>query len=165
MIAVLLAGGGALATFIVHLIIWQLYVPRHASRTLVAIFILGLMATLAAGLLLVPGYGLASATYTAALYGILSLTYLLLYTGVECDSPTLTLAHFIAQAGATGRTAEEIERFVHRRPFVKSRLAQLEAGGFVVRTDAGLVLGRSTGLVLDLNQYYRALMGRVTRGG
>lgn len=165
MIAVLLAGAGALAAFICHLVIWQLYVPRHASRALVAIFILGLLATLVAGLIFAPGYGLASAVYTAALYGILSLTYLLLYTGVECDSPTLTLAHFISQAGTAGRTVEEIERFVQRRPFVKSRLAQLEAGGFVVRTDAGLVLGRSTGLVLDLNQHYRALMGRVTRGG
>lgn len=165
MIAVLLAGGGALAAFVVHLVIWQFYVPRRPSRTLVAIFMLGLLATLSTGLALAPGYGLGDTAYTIALYGILSLTYLLLYTGVECDSPTLSLAHFIAQAGGAGRTVAEIHEFVRRRPFVKSRLAQLEAGGFILRTDAGLQLATRTSLLLDLNQRYRALMGRVTPGG
>jgi len=165
MAAAVLAAGGALASFVAHVLIWQLFVPRHPSKVIVAIFALGLATIVAIGVTLVPDYGLGDAAYMLALYGILSLTYLLLYTGVECDSPTLSLAHFIAQAGVTGRTASEIDEFVRRSPFVKSRLAQLEAGGFVVRSPAGLELAKKTALLLDLTRHYRRLMGRTTPGG
>ena len=83
----------------------------------------------------------------------------------EGDSPTLSLAHYISQGGATGRTAAELDVFISTRPFVRSRLGHLEQGGFVIRRGEFLELAERSTRVLDAGEFYRRLMGRATRGG
>ena len=164
MSAVLLVLGAIVATLAVHLAIWRLRVPRRATRALAAIFGVGLLGILLIGWWLAE-FNWAQCIYVVALYGAVSLTYLLTYTAIEGDSPTLSLAFYIAQGGSAGRSAAELEEFVAARPFVMSRLAQLEQGGFVVRRGDRLELAERSTLVLDAGEFYRRLMGRRTRGG
>jgi len=163
--AVLLTFGAIVATLVVHLVIWRLRVPGRATRALAAIFGIGLLAVLLIGWRWLAEFGWAQGLYIAALYGSVGLTYLLTYTVIEGDSPTLSLAFYIAQGGAAGRTAAELEEFIAARPFVTSRLEQLEQGGFVVRRGDRLELAERSTLVLDAGEFYRRLMGRRTRGG
>jgi hypothetical protein len=163
--AVFLAVGTIAVALAVHLTAWQLRVPSRATRALAIIFGVALGAALVVGALWLPDFGWAEAVYVVALYGALGLTYLLTYTAIEGDSPTLSLAYFIAQGGAAGRSDAELRDFIAARPFVVSRLAQLERGGFVVREGDRLELAQKSTLVLDAGEFYRRLMGRRTRGG
>jgi hypothetical protein len=163
--AVLLSFAGILAALAIHLAVWRFHVPRRATRALAAIFGVGLLCILLIGWRWLAEFGWAQCIYVVALYGAAGLTYLLTYTAIEGDSPTLSLAVYIAQGGSAGRSAAELGDFIAARPFVMSRLAQLEQGGFVVRRGDRLELAERSTLVLDAGEFYRRLMGRRTRGG
>lgn len=165
MSAVLLAFGSMLAAFVVHLVAWRIRVPRRAVRTLIAIFATALVAALGTGWTSVSGFGWGESLYLAALCGAIALSYLLVYTGIECDSPTLSLAFWAGQGGAAGRPAAELDAFVRACPFVQSRLAELEQGGFVIRRGENLEIVEKSMLVFAAGEFYRRLMGRTTRGG
>ena len=162
---VILAGGGLLGAFLLHLALWRLRVPRRETTTLVAIFAAGLVADVAVGSNYLPSFGWGAGLYVIALYGVCALTYLLLYTAIEADSPTLSLTYFIANGGANGRNAAEIGAFVRKHPFVQARLTQLEKTGFVVRRGAILELSEKATAVLNTGDFYRRLMGRTAWGG
>jgi hypothetical protein len=162
---VFLAAAGLLTAFAVHLAIWRLRVPRRTTIVLAAIFAAGLVTELLVARLLVPGFGWSECLYSTALYGAIALTYLLLYTGIECDSPTLSLARYIALGGPNGRSRSDIDDFIRSHPFIQSRLKQLERGGFVIRRDQYLELAKASSALIELGESYRRLMGRTTRGG
>lgn len=162
---VFLALGGAFAAFAFHVGLWRVYLPRRAMRVLLGIFLAGLAGVLVAGWTWVPAFGWGEGAYVSVLYGSVALCYFLTYTGIECDSPTLSLVQFIAQSGTIGRSSSEFKAFIQGRPFVKTRLAQLEEGGFVIRRGKYLELAGNSTLVLDAGEFYRRLMGRTTFGG
>lgn len=165
MTAVLLAFASFVAAFLVHLAIWRIAVPTAALRVAAAIYAAFLLAAAAGALAWLPGFGLDDAAYFAVLYGAIALCYLLTYTGIEADSPTLSIVAMLAKAGARGVSAAEMESFIRRRPFVRSRLLQLYRDGIVIERDGYMMSSGQVSLVLSLSEFYRRLMGRTGKGG
>ena len=165
MIAVLLAFGSFAAAFLVHLIIWRIAVPAAALRVAAAIYAVFLVAAASAALAWAPGFGLDDGAYFAVLYGAIALCYLLTYTGIEADSPTLSIVTALAQGGERGVSAAEMAAFIRRRPFVRSRLLQLYRDGVVVERDGHITASRHVSFVFALSEFYRRLMGRTAKGG
>lgn len=160
----LLAGGSALVAFLLHVALWRVRVPRRTTRALVVIFAVVLMAALVLRVTWLHAYDWGGALYVAALFGALALSYILLYTGIECDSPTLSLCRYIAST-RSGVTEAELDGFIASRPFVMSRIVQLEHAGFVSRRAGMIELTRNSTLMLAVTDLHRRLMGRPVEGG
>jgi hypothetical protein len=70
-------------------------------------------------------------------YGSISLSYLITYSAIEGDSPTLSLVRFVWERRATGVPADDVIHFLAQRPFVKARLAALVASGLIFEQMTG----------------------------
>jgi hypothetical protein len=152
-----------LFSFAVHLIIWRLRLPRHQLKTLLFIFgaVLGLW---------VLGFarhwtGILEVLHIALFYGSLSLCYVITYTAIEADSPTLSLIRFLAEAKTDGRSMEEIRLFMGLRPFVRARLSALTHAGLIQEEGARYVAVSRAPLSFRLILGFRRLYGPISRGG
>ena len=156
--------GVGFAALLFHFILWQIRVPSRPTRALAAILGTGLLLTDGIGLAMVPGFGLGDLLYATALYGSVSVCYLLAYTVIQWDSPSLTLTHFILEAGENGRTHKELEDFCRSRGLVASRYSDLKRDGLIVERGELVSLGGKTSLAIRIGELYRRAMGRESQG-
>lgn len=116
---VLLYGSALLcAAFFVQLVIWKINLPRRQTRALLAFF----FGTLIVGCLILynaPGIsifgvasprGLADYLKIASYFISITLAYMITYSAIEADSPTLVMVTRIYFAGPDGMTKEAFER-------------------------------------------------------
>ena len=150
-------------SFIAHVTLWKLRVPRRPLKTLGAIF----AATFCIWLVraLACAWPLLSIVRVTLLYVPVALSYLITYTAIEADSPTLSLMRFLAENRNGGRTVGEVEEFFSQRPFVKARLKVLENSGMVQNLNGTYVIVGKGPLAFQLILFYRKLYGPVFRGG
>jgi hypothetical protein len=146
-----------------HLLIWKIRLPKYHTRTLVILFALVLGAGMAA--FPIHRMGLPQLIHLCLFYTSLSLCYVILYSTIEFDSPTLSLIRHLAHNGTRGLSLEEVRQFLEARPFVRRRLAALLHDG-LVREENGryFVAGRGS-LFFRLILAFRALYGSIERGG
>jgi hypothetical protein len=145
--------------FLAHVVIWQVRVPRSQIASVLAIFFLVLAGALAVNrfLPLPAGWGpgtpweyLLAVTFHASL----SLTYTVLYTNIQGDSPTLRIVASIADAGPGGLGRPDLEGILHEEGVLLSRLRAMvgqglatEQDGLLRLTPAGRQLARLYGVV------------------
>jgi len=92
----------------------------------------------------------------------LIVSYMFFYVGIKHDSPTLALIYEILAREDQGLAVSEIQAYAGARPFVRARLEQLIADGFVVRDPSGVlrITGKVT-LLIALNARYHNWSRRV----
>ena len=156
---VALVFGVGFAALLFHFVLWQIHVPARPTRALAAILAAGLVLTDGLGLALVPGFGWGDVLYATALFGSISVCYLLVYTVIQWDSPTLSLTYFILEAGENGRTHKELEDFLRSRGLVTSRYAGLKADGLIVERGDYVHLNGKASLAIRFGEFYRRSMG------
>ncbi len=169
--ATLIWGGGAfLVSFLIHLAVWRIKLPKRQTKTLLLImfFILGaaLLLLRASGSSLARLYGLAVPVtpgdylHLALLNISLILSYMITYSALEADSPSLVIALTVAGAGPRGIAESEFNDFVNDdkllkpriRDLVLDKMASLDNGKYRL-TPKGIVFAR-------LFIFYRVLLGR-----
>jgi hypothetical protein len=102
-----------IASFLVHLVVWRIRVPRRQSATLLLIF-LGLpLVVFGLLLLLAPLRNFGSWSFwTYAHIAICQISaalgYTVFYSVFEATSPTLRALLYVTNAGSTGRTSAEL---------------------------------------------------------
>ena len=122
--------------FAVHLVWWRVALPRRQRATLLGLFLIGglALAPVVAFLLGWLGFGDLSVVQSLNV-GLavvaFALAYVVTYSALEADSPTLSLVRYIAAAGAGGVREEELCEFMASRPFVGARLSALVDEGMV----------------------------------
>lgn len=156
------------AAFLVQLALWRVRIPVRQVKALLAIFAGALLAALAAG-----GYAAAAApawrsllprggaewVHLALFHLAATLAYMITYSAVEVDSPSLHMVLAIRAGGAAGLPEADLlalrsdERLVapRVRDLVTDRMAVL-AGGRYRLTPKGALLARTFVL-------YRAILG------
>jgi len=149
----------------VHLSIWKLCLPRYQYQMKVLLLIFG-----AVFCLWLLGF---AATYVspaeflniALAYISLSLGYIVVYSAINVDSPTLSLMRFLAKEQEAGRSADEVDNFLAQRPFVKRRLGTLIDSGLIrEKNSRWMVAGKgSVGFRFILS--FRKLYGPISKGG
>lgn len=157
------AVGLFLFSFLVHLIIWKIKLPRQQIKTLLMIFAAALA-------LWVIAFGARSAElveilHVALFYGSISLCYVITYSAIEADSPTLSLIRFLADAKAAGRSRDEIRQFMALRPFVRARLAALERSGLIRQEGSRYLAAGPQPLSFRVILGFRRLYGPISKGG
>ncbi|MEI6492355.1 MAG: hypothetical protein WCO94_07380 [Verrucomicrobiota bacterium] len=154
----LLAGAWTL-----HLIIWRIHLPKRHIKALLIGFGIVLAGWL--GLAVARSIPVLELFQVAMLYGSLALTYIITYTAIESDSPTLRLVRDLQKAGRAGLSVEDLERFVAARPFVKARLEALIYSGLVSeKGNRYRVCGRPS-LFFRVILGFRKLYGPISTGG
>lgn len=122
--------------FAVHLVWWRVALPRRQRAILLGLFLIGgfALAPVAAFLLGWLGFGALSVVQwlnVGLAVVAFALAYVVTYSALEADSPTLSLVRHIAAAGAGGVREEELREFMASRPFVGARLSALVEEGMV----------------------------------
>ena len=152
--------GGAMAA---HFVIWKARLPKRQIRTLLiictAVFLPWLVFSLVRHVLPL------TVAHIGLYFWSISLSYIVTYSAIEADSPTLSLMRFIGDSGSTGRSDEEITCFMEERPFLGARLAALIKSGLVREQDDRYVVAGRKSFAFRLILSFRILYGSIPKGG
>ena len=159
--------------FVLHVVWWRIRLPKRQTKVLLLIF----FGFLCVGSLILQRYTLKisifglhppsdiSEYFQLAIYFIsLTLAYMITYSAIEADSPSLLIVMRISDAGKSGLSKELLERDMDDTVLLSPRIADLlidkMAGireGKYLLTPKGLLMAR-------LFKFYRDLM-RADKGG
>ncbi|MCA8926167.1 MAG: hypothetical protein KDD82_30450 [Planctomycetes bacterium] len=129
------------ACFLLHVLLWRVWLPRRQLPTLLAL-LLGAFPALLLALTFAlpelrahapqdaPGWLLVGTFHLA-----FSLGYAATYTALEEDSPSLCLLRYVAQGGPAGRTPEETRAFLLQGRMVGKRLEAAQTGDLLVERE------------------------------
>lgn len=159
------------AVFAVHLVWWRIALPRRQRAALLLLFIIGstMLAPLAALFLRTAGFAsLSWVQWLNVALAVLAFTlaYIITYSALEADSPTLSLVRYVAAAGSRGIDGRELQDFMGQRPFVAARLSALIDEGMLVEQGGRYLLADHPYTLFKLVLFYRhTVLGLVERGG
>lgn len=136
----------AFATFtlalVLHVALWQIRVPKRQSLTLL-VLLLGTFAIAVSVVNLVPGLqpfapaGLWPTLHSGLFHLAFSLAYIVTYSALAEDSPTCSIIVYVADAGETGRSEDDLMRLVNNEMIVGPRFDGLVSGGVIAPTGDG----------------------------
>lgn len=156
--------------FLAHVILWRIALPKNHSVMLGLIFLI----TLGLGLFVLNAfdlYGFSSclAWFQKAqlilLFLALSFAYIITYTAVEAQSPSIEIVLRIADAGTAGLGRDELAAQMSDEKLVLPRLKDLLGSKMAILEDAKYrltPLGRS---FITVFVVYGNLMGKKQKGG
>ena len=126
--------------FLVHWLLWRVKVPRRQTAALLAILLGMLPLGLAAmswgpGARLAGPLGLWQYTQIAVFHVALSLAYVVAYSALEEQSPSMTLLLQVARAKPRGQTREELAALLEGRSPAEARLDAMLRDKMVTRSD------------------------------
>lgn len=160
-------------SFLVQLIVWKIRIPKRQTKVLLGIF----FGTLLTGLLaltavphFIPGLAVYAPKHFLEYLHIsisfvsLTLAYMITYSAIEADSPSLVMIRAVARAGAEGLDKREFEKTMNNellivprvRDLVTDKMAYMEGGKYRL-TPKGVMFAR-------LFVFYRNLLN-APKGG
>lgn len=173
MVSFLFLSAGALFTaWIVHLAIWRCRLPQAQLKALLVIFAVVWAVVALSVLTGFVGAGSFAAgwfvgfLYFCLIYWSAAFCYLITYSAMEGDSPTLSLTRHLHRKGDQGVSHDEIEQFFRQRPFVGARVKALVTDTVFMEEEGGYRLspGRYLFFRIILG-YRRVVFGPIKSGG
>ena len=172
MSSLFLSAGALFTAWIVHLAIWRWRLPKAQLKALLVIF--AVVWALAA--LSVPtgfvGFGSFAASwlvgflYFCLIYWSAAFCYVITYSAMEGDSPTLSLTRHLHRRGDEGISHEEIEEFFRQRPFVGARVKALVTDDIFIEEEGGYRLSPGSYVFFRvILRYRRVVFGPIKSGG
>jgi len=146
-----------------HVILWKVRLPKHHTPALLGIFFLLLLPGFP--LAIIPGLSLLETLHALLLYVSLSLCYVITYSAIEGDSPTLSLMRFVAETPIQGRTIQDIESFFAEKPFIRARISALLHSSLVRQENGRYFIQGSPSLPFRMILGFRKIYGEIPKGG
>ncbi len=144
------------SAFVLQLVIWKIRLPGRQTKTMLSIFF-GVLITGCIVLSYSPvsifgiraPSGILEFLHVGLFFTSFTLAYMITYTAMEVDSPSLVMITSIAQAGPEGLTKEDFFNSLNDDILVKPRIrdmlrdemARLEGGRYYL-TPKGAVFAR-----------------------
>jgi hypothetical protein len=143
-------------------------VPRQQAGTLFAVILI--VGILGSGALFAFGFEGVGPSGTKLLlavgvFGSLAAIYLILFSAIEADSPTLTILNLIHANGSQGIRHDKLQFAMSQYSYVQARINQLLQDGMVIETPHGLQLQSRGRLLSSFVLFYRRLLRRNFAGG
>lgn len=171
MFVVVFAVAALSIAWLVHIAFWRWQLPRAQLKALLLIFALvwGLFSTLlltGSMSMLAGSFHFVGFLYYSLFYWSAALCYVITYSAMEGDSPTLSLTRHLHRRGEEGVSHEEIEDFFRQRPFVGARVKALVADNVFIEEEGGYRLSPGSYLFFRVILGYRRIVfGPVKSGG
>jgi hypothetical protein len=159
------------ALFAVHLAWWRVALPRRQRAVLLVLFLGGGLVFAPLVAWLVGSLGFAPLSWVEWLNVALAvvafaLAYVVTYSALEADSPTLSLVRHIAAAGRGGLAEVELGEFMVSRPFVGARLTALVDEGMVYEKENRIILAEHPYTLFRMVLFHREkVLGLRSHGG
>ena len=100
----------------------------------------------------------------ALIYTSLSITYVITYSAIEGDSPTLSLLRWVA-AHPHGVDEKNLADFMAARPFIQARIQALATDNLIEERDGRIRIKGRPSLFFRLILAWRTLYGPMEKGG
>lgn len=158
--------------FLLHLAVWKIKLPARQTKVLLLILFGGLAASLAV-FVLFPAFSLAGFAAPSGAAELLAvalyvtsfiLAYMITYSAVEADSPTLVMIKTVADAGARGIAREDFFAVLNDAVLVEPRIRDLLTDRMAVLDGGRYSLTAKGRLFAAIFVNYRALLG-LGKGG
>jgi hypothetical protein len=157
----------------VHFVIWRIRLPKSQLKTLLVIFVVAWCGAVFVAWLgnwrlvrFADGQTVVGFLYFCLCYWAAALSYVITYSAMEGDSPTLSLTRHLHRRGAEGVSHEEVEEFFRQRPFVGARVKALVVDNIFIEESGGYRLASGKYLFFRLILGYRKVVfGPVKAGG
>lgn len=168
----ILTGAAWLLAFVLHLTLWRWRLPKAQLKALLVIFAvvwavvaLPVLAGFVGNGSLAAGW-LVGFLYFCLIYWSAAFCYMITYSAMEGDSPTLSLTRHLHRRGEEGVSHEEIEDFFRQRPFVGARVKALVTDDIFVEEEGGYRLSPGSYLFFRvILGYRRVVFGPIKSGG
>jgi hypothetical protein len=163
-----------LGALLIHIAFWRVRKPASPLKALLLIFLTVTAAGLAALYACDRVVGLASpgtldspAAYlhTLLLTVSMSQAYMVSYTLLEWDSPTLTIVTRIARAGKGGVSEADLVQLADKLPFIESRIECLIREGIIIEKGGRYIVSSEPHLFYRFILSYRRLLGACASDG
>ena len=131
--------------FVVHVITWRIHRPRCPIRVLLCIFSATPLIAVPIYFALGPlpafnGASLADAVRILLFYVTFSLVYVVLYSAIEVQSPSLAIVFYVSSCGSAGCSEADIANHVTDEESISTRIAAMKAGKMIVVGDGKCTL-------------------------
>lgn len=159
--------------FLVHMVVWRIKIPKLQTNALLRIF----STTLTVAFLVLFFFGVFAAGSFFALRGFneymhialmfifLMLTYIITYSALEVDSPSLVILNTIAKTKDNGLDKNTLFTLMTDNLLVKPRLDDLIRDGFAYLNADKYVITKKGSLFVSIFILYRKLLGINKKGG
>lgn len=160
-------------SFAIHLIVWRLRRPKRQAETILMIFFV----VLAGGFLALWSSNRALEAFVggipenvheylhiALVFTSLTFAYIITYSAIQADSPSLVMVIAIANAGDEGIAKADFERSMTDELLVLPRIQDLLTDKMVYRDGEKYRLTHKGKLFIRLFIFYRGLL-KLPKGG
>jgi len=115
-----------LVFFLFHLIMWKLHIPKNHIRTLLKIlFFVLIIGTVFIKIFSIIPNNFLQYLHICIFFIFLVLAYVVTYSAVSADSPSLVIVMAIAKSGSKGLDKEELYNILNDNLLVKPRVKDL----------------------------------------
>lgn len=156
-----------LLSIVLQIIVLRIHIPRRQMTFLfnvfVVVLILGVSVNFALPFLGVVSTGEAlsvpEAMHVVLFFVSMFLAYLLAYSAVEADSPSLLITMTIYRAGSEGIEEGQLMKSLDMDRFFESRVTRLIEDRMIERSDGRYRVASKGRLAMNIVVGYRRLMG------
>ena len=166
---------GSLSFFcalLVHFSVWKIYLPRRQLDFLLKFFLLFLVFCIIV-LKFTPKFSLFGIDAPQNIFDYLSfclfyisamLSYIISYSALEADSPSMVIVLKVEKAGRAGIAIEELERDMTNETLLLPRIKDLERDGLAVLKNNRYRITSKGRCFISLFIFFRRFLGE-SKGG
>lgn len=163
---VLLTGSAIFTvSLLVHITWWKIRLPKNQMNALLKLFICMFMVWTLFQMLGSYQVGNHLAVtfleylYVTLYYFSIALTYTLVYSGIEADSPSLTIIRILAMSEQRGIEKDELYRRLDLDRFLDARLKALLNDKMLLRSGDTYLATKKGYMAMKVVTVYRQIMG------
>jgi len=156
-----------------HIFIWRFSIPRNQRRTLLIIFILILVLGMSSIIIIDTIIGLfkintsillIQVIHIVLLYTGLTLAYIVTYSALEVDSPSLVIINIIVN-NKEGISVKDLYRNLTDDMLLKPRLEDLSKENMAIKIDDIYYITQKGANMARLFNFYRKILNISASGG
>lgn len=162
-----------LLSFMIHLVVWKVHIPKRQTNALLYIFFGTSMIVLPAlwnTSFLISKFGLLTPMNILEVLHIfifstsMVFAYVITYSAIEADSPSLVMIVAIATAGPAGLDKTEFERMMNDEILIKPRIRDIVVDGMAYIDGGTYKLTPKGAFIARIFMFSRKLL-KASKGG
>jgi hypothetical protein len=146
-----------LAFLLVHVLIWRLFPDRRSIGVLVGLSLAVLILGVTFWEIISARCNLGEALLMVQFHIFATLAYIVGYSGVEEESPSLMILKLASRAGSRGIAKSEIEDLINNNFILERRLGPMKTAGLIIQEGESLILSPKGQILSSAFSIFRSI--------